>query len=255
MGKFNNLDYNLFRIFVLKLFVMQHLKIIISTCFLLFVFAFNSIAQSVDANTFENGMAKKDAQILDVRTPEEFNQGHLSNAMHANWNEKDEFIRRIEALDKDVPVYIYCLSGRRSAEAANLMREKGFSQVTELQGGINAWKQGGKHLEAEAATGQISSESYQAMLTSASLVLVDFGAAWCPPCRKMEPILQEIEERNPTVPLVRIDAGSQTALMKANDVLEIPTFILYKKGKEVWRASGLTEMEELNAAIKVAADN
>jgi rhodanese-related sulfurtransferase len=255
MGKVNDLDCNLFRIFVSQLFVMQHLKIIISTAFLLFGLAFSSIAQSVDVNTFENGMARKEAQILDVRTPEEFNQGHLSNAMHANWNEKDEFIRRIEALDKDEPVYIYCLSGRRSAEAANLMREKGFSHVTELQGGINAWKQGGKHLEAEAATGQISSESYQTMLTSASLVLVDFGAAWCPPCRKMEPILQEVEKKNPTIPLIRIDAGSQTALMKANDVLEIPTFILYKEGKEVWRASGLMEIEELNTALKVAAGN
>ncbi len=234
---------------------MQYLKIIISACFLLILFAFNSAAQSVDANNFENGMAKKDVQILDVRTPAEFNQGHLANAMHANWNEKEEFMRRIEALDKNEPVYIYCLSGRRSAEAANLMREKGFTQVTELQGGINAWKQAGKRLGAEVATGQISSTAYQDMLTSASLVLVDFGAEWCPPCRKMEPILQEIEKENPNVPLIRIDAGSQTTLMKANNVFEMPTYILYKEGKEVWRASGLMEKSELSAAIKKAADN
>src|SRR5690606_2619237 len=119
---------------IIKLYDMYYLKTIISSFFLLVVFAFNSIAQSVDANTFENGMARKDVQILDVRTPEEFNQGHLANAMHANWNEKGEFMRRIEALDKDEPVYIYCLSGRRSAEAASLMRRKGFTQVTELQG-------------------------------------------------------------------------------------------------------------------------
>jgi rhodanese-related sulfurtransferase len=200
-------------------------------------------------NTFENKITKKEVQILDVRTPEEFDLGHLSNAMLANWNEKDEFIRRIAALDKDEPVYIYCLSGKRSAEAANVLRERGFSEVIELQGGINAWKQGDKRLEAESETAQISSNSYKGMLKSSSLVLVDFGAVWCPPCRKMEPILQEIEKENPNISLIRIDAGSQSTLMKSNNVLEMPTYILYKDGKEVWRASGLMEKDKINTAI------
>lgn len=228
---------------------MKYLKTTISVCALIIALAYDANGQTVDVNTFENKITKKEVQILDVRTPEEFDLGHLSNAMLANWNEKDEFIRRIAALDKDEPVYIYCLSGKRSAEAANVLRDIGFSEVIELQGGINAWKQGDKRLEAESETAQISSNSYKGMLKSSSLVLVDFGAVWCPPCRKMEPILQEIEKENPNISLIRIDAGSQSTLMKSNNVLEMPTYILYKDGKEVWRASGLMEKDKINTAI------
>lgn len=211
--------------------------------------AINVMAQNaVDIHTFEKGISKE-VQLLDVRTQEEFNQGHLADAMNADWNEKDEFVRRIEAMDKDQPVYIYCLSGRRSAAAASLLREKGFSQVTEMEGGINAWKQADKSLTRVMPFNEISTESYQAMLGSSTLVLVDFGALWCPPCRKMEPVLKEVEKENPTITLIRIDAGSQTALMKANQVSEMPTYVLYKEGTEVWRTSGLTEKGEISAAI------
>lgn len=233
---------------------MKHFKLITIITALLLFNACNSIAQTtdqvVDVNTFEKEISQGEVQLLDVRTPEEFNQGHLSNAMLANWNEKAEFIRRVEALDKDEPVYIYCLSGGRSAAAADLLREKGFSSVIELQRGINAWKQEDKPLEGEANIEQISNESYLAMLTSSSLVLVDFGASWCPPCRKMAPLIKEIEEENPTVTLIQIDGGSQTALMKTHNVFEMPTYVLYKDGKEVWRGVGLMEKKKFSSVLE-----
>ena len=71
-------------------------------------------AQTVDVDTFEKGL-DDGVQLLDVRTPEEYQQGHLENAMLANWKDNEEFVRRIEAMDKSEPVYIYCLSGGRSA--------------------------------------------------------------------------------------------------------------------------------------------
>lgn len=238
----------LFRIFVFVPIYKKMKSILAALAFLTFS-AVSAIAQNtVDVHTFEKGITEE-VQLLDVRTPEEFNQGHLADAMLANWNEKDEFIRRIEAMDKDKPVYIYCLSGKRSAAAADLLREKGFSQVTELEGGVNAWKQAEKSLEGAASVVQVSNKSYQAMLGSSSLVLVDFGATWCPPCRKMEPVLKEIEKENPAITLIRIDAGSQTDLMKANQVSEMPTYVLYREGTEVWRASGLTEKGVINKAI------
>jgi rhodanese-related sulfurtransferase len=238
-------------LFCIFVFVPENkeMKSIIAVLVFLSFSAMNLMAQNaVDVHVFEKGISK-DVQLLDVRTQEEFNQGHLANAMLADWNEKDEFVRRIDAMDKNQPVYIYCLSGRRSAAAASLLREKGFFQVTEMEGGINAWKQADKPLEGAAVSTQISNDSYQAMLGSSSLVLVDFGALWCPPCRKMEPVLKEIEKENPAITLIRIDAGSQPALMKANQVSEMPTYVLYKEGTEVWRTTGLTEKGEISAAI------
>lgn len=227
---------------------MKALKIGWIIC--LSVYCLNGEAQikQVGATTFEQGLSD-DVQLLDVRTPEEFNQGHLKDAMLADWKEKEEFERRTEAIDKDKPVFVYCLSGGRSLEAAEYLNNKGF-EVLELKGGINAWKQAGKAVQGAKKVAQISEDSYVAMLQSAEYVLVNFGASWCPPCRKMEPVLDALQQEYSELPVIDIDAGTQTALMKLHEVVEMPTYILYKNGNEIWRTSGMTELNEFAEALQ-----
>ena len=76
--------------------------------------------------------------ILDVRTPEEFNEGHIRYAKLINFYDED-FKQQIGQLDKQVPVYVYCASGVRSDKAATLLREEGFREVYVLKKGFNAW--------------------------------------------------------------------------------------------------------------------
>lgn len=219
-----------------------------------FLFSCATEAQTVDANQFEKDLnTKSNIQLLDVRTPAEFESGHLKNAMFANWLDKKEFARRTEALDKNKPVYIYCLSGGRSAAAAKALRAKGFADVVEMEGGINSWKQANKPLVGQEKVTQISDIEYQGMLQSNKVVLVDFGAPWCPPCRKMEPLIKEIETENKSkMSVIKIDGGSQDGLMKSKEVQEMPTFIIYKNGKEVWRKSGLLDKKEIEEGLKSA---
>lgn len=224
---------------------MKTIKKRLSLLPLLFV-AFNSFSQ-VSVEVFEKGLSA-DVQVLDVRTPEEFNKGHLKNAMLADWKNQEEFISRVAALDKNDPVFLYCLSGNRSAAATKYMREQGF-EVVELKGGIKAWKEAELPLVEEIKVAEISEKSYRDRLSSADLVLVDFGAEWCPPCRKMKPILEEVEEENPLLSLIHIDGGSQGKLMKEFSVVQLPTYVLYKNGIEVWRAIGLTDKEVLSQTI------
>jgi thioredoxin-like negative regulator of GroEL len=81
--------------------------------------------------------------------------------------------------------------------------------------------------------------------------LVDFGAEWCPPCRKMEPILQSFAKDNADkVSLLKMDGGLETELMKMLKVEALPTFILYKDGKEIKRKQGLVSRDEFNDWIK-----
>ena len=203
-----------------------------------------ALAQTVDVTTFEKGLGES-VQLLDVRTPEEYQQGHLENAMLANWNDKEEFMRRIAAMDKSEPVYIYCLSGGRSAAAKKALEEEGFAQVVELKGGITAWRQADKPAISLKKTEEISDASYAAMLQSATIVLVDFGASWCPPCRRMEPVMEALTAKiSPDVPIIQMDGSSQTNLMKTHDVSVMPTYILYQNGKEVWRKSGMMQLED-----------
>jgi thioredoxin len=81
-------------------------------------------------------------------------------------------------------------------------------------------------------------------------VLVDFGAEWCPPCKKMEPVIAEfLKEQSEKVKLVKMDGGNEIELMKTLKVDALPTFILYKKGQESIRKQGVMTKEELNAWV------
>ena len=96
----------------------------------------------------------------------------------------------------------------------------------------------------------ITMKEYQRQVSVAPVVLADFSAGFCPPCRKMEPVLQQLQtDMAGKFSLLKIDAGVQTALMKEANVTEMPTFILYKNGKEVWRKQGITTLQELKKEI------
>ncbi|MBL7892062.1 MAG: rhodanese-like domain-containing protein, partial [Bacteroidia bacterium] len=94
------------------------------------------------------------APIIDVRTPGEFSKGHLKNAKNIDWNGND-FEKQISIFDKSKPVFVYCLSGGRSAAAANLMRKQGFKEVYELDGGMMKWR--GANLPETTESTSISS--------------------------------------------------------------------------------------------------
>lgn len=205
--------------------------------------------QQVDVTVFGQKLTSDNVQLLDVRTSEEFSQGYIPDAMLADWKEKEEFERRVSAMDKERPVLVYCLSGGRSKQAAEYLDSQGF-KVWELKGGISAWKQEDKKVEGAVKAEQISEKAYQALLESSEYVLVDFGAPWCPPCRKMEPVLEELKEMHPELSVVNMNAGTQSELMKAHKVQELPTYILYKNGEQIWRDSGVIELSQFVEALQ-----
>jgi thioredoxin len=206
------------------------------------------VKYNLNANEFEAGIRNTEAvQVLDVRTPGEFESGHIENSLLADWTNRQEFNRRIAFIDKTKPVYIYCLSGGRSAAAAKKMRSEGF-EVYELKGGTNTWRAAGKPLQGEANENQMSMETFNAATKSHSIVLVDFGAAWCPPCRMMEPVLKSLEQHHAgKFKLVKVDGGKDQEILKAYNVTALPVFIIFKDGKEVWRKDGVVEEKEIAA--------
>lgn len=204
-----------------------------------------------DPNEFEKGIAAPGIQVLDVRTAGEFNSGHIKNALQANWNDQQQFNDRIQYVDKDKPVYVYCLAGGRSAAAADWMRQHGFKKVVELQGGINAWKNASKPLEGNNPEPQMTMDQYLASIPKDKTVLVDFGAAWCPPCVKMAPVIDELAaQKDAPFQVMKVDAGVHLDVMKALNIEPIPEFIIYKNGKEVWRKQGIVSKDELLAQLK-----
>ena len=80
----------------------------------------------------------KEGILVDVRTPEEFEMGHLENALNINWFDAD-FAKRFNGIDKDKTIYVYCKKGGRSAKAQDKLRSMGFKNVIDLEGGYDAW--------------------------------------------------------------------------------------------------------------------
>ncbi|MFZ9386644.1 MAG: thioredoxin domain-containing protein [Chitinophagaceae bacterium] len=222
--------------------------------FLLLIVALSCNSQQVieaDPSEFEKGLDKEKAQILDVRTAGEYQSGHIKNALQADWTNREQFLDRVQYIDKDKPVYIYCLSGGRSTAAAAWMRNNGFKKVTELRGGFMAWKRENKPVEGKTNEPQLTPEQYFASIPKDKPVLVDFGAPWCPPCVKMEPVIREIEKKaDKKFVVMRIDAGIHTNLLKTLGIEPIPVFIVYRNGKEVWRKQGLVRKEALMDQLK-----
>lgn len=205
---------------------------------------------SLTADEFEKAISKDSIQLLDVRTPDEYASGHIKNSLLADWKDKNEFNRRIGYIDKERPVFVYCLGGGRSAAAAEKMRASGYLQVYELVGGMNAWKAGNKAVEGKSNEIQMSVEEFTQSINASKTVLVDFGAEWCPPCKKMEPILVQLKKDvGKTYSLVKVDGGNDISVMKALQFVALPTFIVFKDGKEVWRKQGIATLEELKAGI------
>ena len=100
----------------------------------------------LNPESFEQKMNDDDIQLVDVRTPEEFAEGHIANAVNININ-GDSFDAEITKLDKNKPVMVYCKMGGRSAKAAASLREKGFKNISDLDGGITGWMETGKPIE------------------------------------------------------------------------------------------------------------
>ena len=82
------------------------------------------------------------AVVLDVRTPEEVAEGAIEGATKINFFDSN-FAEQVDKLDKSKAYFIYCRSGRRSANACNIMAEKGFEKLYNLEGGYMAWEANG----------------------------------------------------------------------------------------------------------------
>ena len=95
------------------------------------------IADNVNVEEFSKHL--EGAQILDVRTPAEWNEGIIEGATMANIYEQD-FEAQLGKLDKEKPVAVYCKVGGRSGQAMAKMKELGFKEIYNLKGGMDAWK-------------------------------------------------------------------------------------------------------------------
>jgi len=100
------------------------------------------VLESVPPATFKQNMEAHPGTLLDVRTPEEFQEGHLVGATNMNFFDED-FKQKIEALPKNDCYFVYCRSGNRSGKTLEIMRQSGFQRVYDMSGGFLKWSSEG----------------------------------------------------------------------------------------------------------------
>jgi len=209
--------------------------------------------QNIQVKEFKALIDQEDALIIDVRTPEEFQSGHIKEATNIDFY-ANNFIEKLKVVRKDVPVYVYCRSGGRSASAARKMEELGFIKVYNLDGGIGGWNAANYMTVTSKKEKKLNSPQFtvleiQNILNDNQIVLIDFSTEWCVPCKKMKPIIQEIEKENPKIKVVFIDADINKELIKKYEINGVPVFIGFKNSKEVFRHVGIISKEEIVKAI------
>ncbi|MGL2964310.1 rhodanese-like domain-containing protein [Flavobacterium sp. RSB2_4_14] len=205
--------------------------------------------QTVDVKTFaEKLKATDNAQLLDVRTPEEFSGEHIENATNVNWNGTD-FIAKAEKYDKSKPIFVYCKVGGRSSQAASKLAELGFKEIYNLDGGIMKWNAAGNNKPSDKIIG-ICDQEYGGLIKSSDRVMVDFNAKWCAPCKKMNPYILKFQtEMADKIKIVQLDADENKTIVDQLKLDGLPVLIIYEKGKEVWRNVGYISEEDLKKQL------
>ena len=93
-------------------------------------------------------------------------------------------------------------------------------------------------------------ETFNDVINSDSLVLVDFYATWCQPCKMMHPVLEQVKgELGDRIRIIKIDVDKQSATANQYRIQSVPTLMLFRQGEVLWRTSGVVQRTELLATI------
>ena len=211
--------------------------------------------KNVNAVEFEKAIKTTKGIILDVRTPNEFSRGHIKGAINFNIGDR-LFVQNLNTLSKEKAIYVYCLTGSRSAYATKYMVKNGFQNTYNLLGGTLAWTRSNFKLEQSktAVTSKsitYNSSSFEKLINSKKVVLVDFHAVWCAPCKKMSPDIEKLKKTYKNKALVtKVDIDANKELGKEYQVTGVPALLIFKNGKKVWQNNGALTYPELQSTLE-----
>ena len=95
--------------------------------------------------------------------------------------------------------------------------------------------------------------NFNAIIQSETVVLVDFFAHWCGPCKILSPILKQVkDELGNAIKIIKIDIDKNELLAAKHQIRGVPTLLLFKNGKQVWRQSGILQKNDLLNIIKTS---
>jgi len=242
-----NFTYNLKR----STFVSM-LKPLVLFVFLLSFFACkNNKTGKLNIDAFNQIASNNNAQIIDLRPQAEFDSGHIVNAASfvPNSPELDAYT---DMLYKDVPVCIIGGSPEDNTKLIEKLKSKGFKNINELNGGMLAWINAKLPIQKTLPKKIYPNDtiSFDDAINGDKLVMVDFNATWCKPCKMMQPSIDRVhDERSDEVIVYSIDVDQFPQYNEKYQIKSIPLVMLFKNGKTLHRSEGLLEESKINELI------
>jgi thioredoxin 1 len=192
--------------------------------------------------------------LLDVRTKEETNNGHLENASFIDFYDEN-FEEKASWIKKDQPVYIYCHGGGRSSKAADILLSLGFNEVYNLIGGYRNWVD--QNLPFKNAVNPLvsnlksySSEAIDEILKSESNVMLVFKTPWCLPCKQLEPVLDSFSLVTKNWKVLKINMDNNMDVAEKFDVKSVPTILNFKNNILQFKHTGYLSLDLLMSKVK-----
>jgi rhodanese-related sulfurtransferase len=111
-----------------------------------FLYACNTSSNILDVTQFEQKLSDTNIVLIDVRTPQEYSQGHIAGSLNIDFY-GDNFESEMKAIDQSKTILVYCKSGNRSGKAINILAKNNFKNIYDLSGGITNWVNSGKPIQ------------------------------------------------------------------------------------------------------------
>lgn len=210
------------------------------------------------ASEFKTSIETIEGVLVDVRTSGEFNSGYIKTAVNYNYYDSD-FKQKLLALPKDKNIYLYCKTGARSRSAASFLASNGYLRVYNLSRGIMDWSRQSFPLEKSVTEPVKNAENYTDMqkysqtVMGAKVVLVDFYAPWCIPCKKMMPYVEQIsKDYAGKLTVLKVNADASKDLIKQLQVQSVPFLAIYKDTKLIFQHAGELAEDALRAELDKA---
>ncbi len=206
----------------------------------------------LSAKDFQQQITDSTGILLDVRTIQEFNNGHLEGAQQLNFYDRN-FGAMLLELPKEKPIFLYCNTGYRSAIAARFLVQQGYTRVYNMQRGIMEWNI--NRLPVVRGAGEPTNQENHfdinqlvTIINHDSLVFIDFYAPWCAPCQRMMPLVDSlIEEFSGRVHILKINADASQELVREMRIPGVPYFVLFHNGNIAFHKGGMMTRKEIEA--------
>lgn len=213
-----------------------------------------NIIENVSVKEFKALIEKGNGILIDVRTPGEISEGYISGASMINYYDEniDDLTKLFAENDE---IYVYCQSGYRAGETAELLAKNGTKKVYNLEGGFSEWQEVGLPYVVPASSEGSLKELYlydlEQALQGHKYVMAYFQPNWFSSVKDISNLIEKAgNDYQNKLNIIGLNSKAGEDIQELYHLSDLPEIILFDNGQMIWRHRGFITSDELNKVIK-----